>query len=68
MSITKIKRGSIIEDEKGKRYLVVLIGDERLKALDQKFDPVSIGLKWINQFHLVEDVNLDYIIKFLKGD
>lgn len=68
MSITKIKRGSVIEDEKGKRYLVVLIGDERLKALDQKFDPVSIGLKWINQFHLIEDVNLDYIIKFLKGD
>lgn len=68
MSITKIKRGSIIEDNKGKRYLVVLIGDDRLKALDQKFDPVSIGLKWINQFHLIEDVNLDYIIKFLKGD
>ena len=70
MKIEDVRKGSVIKDEYGLKYLVFKVDVERnvIEALDQEFDNVSLGINpWLKNYNLIENINMDYVIECLKS-
>ena len=68
MKLEDIRKGSVIRDEYGAKYLVVNIKEDKnvIEALDQKFDIISLGIyPWIKNYDLVENISIGRIVEFL---
>lgn len=64
-----LRRGQIIFDEKGNKYLIVRINEKSVECFNEKWSRVDIGLSFIKYFFFndnEEDIDLESVIDFLK--
>lgn len=70
MTREELKIGQILHDEKENGYLVYRINNNRNSAtcLDNRFNITSIGLDFLQYFHVNEEIDLDLLISELRGE
>lgn len=66
----ELKVGQILHDEKENCYLVYRINNSRnsITCLDSMFNITSIGLDFLQYFHVDEEIDLDSLIAELQGE
>lgn len=70
MTREELRVGQILYDEKENCHLVYSINDSRNSAycLDNKFRKTSIGLDFLNNFHVYDEIDLELLISELRGE
>lgn len=70
MTREELKVGQILHDEKENCYLVYSINNSRNSAtcLNNRFNITSIGLDFLQYFHVDEEIDLDLLISELRGE
>ena len=71
-NVDSVKRGDIIDacnpNDDG-HYLILKEKEDYFYCLDMEdLEPVTIGKKWINQYHIVDSVDINKVIGFLKEE
>lgn len=62
------KRGTIIIDKhSSERYLIIWSSDKSLDCLDQKFNRVSLGIKWIDSYCIYDKIDMNSFLDWLIG-
>ena len=69
----EFKRGDIIFDASvvndQSRYLILKERENSFYCLDTRdFEPVTIGKDWINQYSIVDSIDINKVICFLKEE
>lgn len=69
MTREELKVGQILHDEKENCYLVYKINNSRNSAacLDNTFTKISIGLDFLQYFHVDDEIDMDSLISELRG-
>jgi len=69
-SMTIIKPGTVIKDEKNNRYLVCKVDTQKnaIECLDNKFDPIGIGIDFLSGYEFVEDVDMKFMVSFMNDN
>lgn len=67
----EFKRGDIIFDasivNNQSRYLIIKERENSFYCLDiRDFEPVAIGKDWINQYSIIDSIDINKVIGFLK--
>lgn len=68
MNISELKRGQIIQDNTSEeKFLVISISKEKgsIKCMNQKFNEVSLGFAWINEYSIYDEIDMDSFISFI---
>lgn len=70
MTREELMVGQILHDEKENCYLVCSINDSRNSAtcLDNTFTTVSIGLDFLQYYHVDDEIDLELLISELRGE
>ena len=62
-----LRKGQIISDEKGNKYLVIRMTEKSVECLNEEWNRVDIGLAFVKYFYDTEDdLDIELIINFLK--
>jgi len=69
----EFKRGDIIVDtcnpNDETHYLILKEREDSFFCLDTRdFEPISIGKAWINQYAIVDSIDINKVIGFLKEE
>lgn len=69
MTREELRVGQIIHDEKENCHLVYSINDSRnsVVCLDNTFTTVSIGLDFLQYYHVDDEIDLELLISALRG-
>lgn len=70
MTREELRVGQILHDEKENCHLVYSINDSRNSAvcLDNTFTKTSIGLDFLQYFHVYDEIDLELLISELRGE
>lgn len=68
--MTTIKPGTVIRDEKNNRYLVCKVDTKKnaIECLDNKFDPIGIGIDFLSRYEFVENINMEFMASFINDN
>lgn len=69
----EFKRGDIIVDtcnpNDDAHYLILKEKEDYFYCLDMKdLEPVTVGKEWINQYRIIDSIDINKVIGFLKEE